>query len=260
MSFDFNKPTVSNEYTAVPGQIRDNEQAAATMFDNVSGSNIPTYAKRILYNGNSIEYWDGASWVVIGYLAPEAERVGVIKMYASSSAPSGYLLCNGAAVSRATYSALFGVIGETYGAGDGVTTFNTPNLCGKFPVGYDGGGYQMGTTGGESTVTLSEANMPTHSHSGTTGTESQTHSHDISHTHGVSQIAHRTGSGDSGDFAAGSTFQSSAQDVTSGGASTSNSGNASQTHSHTITTDTKGSSTAHQNLPPFLTINYIIKT
>lgn len=52
---------------------------------------------------------------------------GVISMYAGSVAPSGYLLCDGSAVSRSTYSALFAVIGTTYGAGNGSTTFNLPN-------------------------------------------------------------------------------------------------------------------------------------
>lgn len=57
---------------------------------------------------------------------------GFVMPFAANSTPSGYLLCNGAAVSRTTYAALFSAIGTTYGAGDGSTTFNLPNLTDKF--------------------------------------------------------------------------------------------------------------------------------
>ena len=58
---------------------------------------------------------------------------GTVTMFAAALAPTDWLLCNGAAVSRTTYSALFAVIASTYGAGDGVTTFNLPNMQGKYP-------------------------------------------------------------------------------------------------------------------------------
>ena len=58
--------------------------------------------------------------------------IGTIIAYAANSAPSGYLLCNGSAVSRTTYADLFAKIGETYGSGDGSTTFNLPNLTDRF--------------------------------------------------------------------------------------------------------------------------------
>ena len=56
---------------------------------------------------------------------------GVIQLYAGSTAPNGWLICNGQSVSRTTYAALYAVIGTTYGAGDGSTTFNVPNLVNK---------------------------------------------------------------------------------------------------------------------------------
>lgn len=56
---------------------------------------------------------------------------GVIQMYAGSTAPSGWLIANGSAVSRETYSVLFGVIGESFGAGDGSSTFNLPDPDGN---------------------------------------------------------------------------------------------------------------------------------
>lgn len=64
--------------------------------------------------------------------AKAAVLPGTVIAFAANSAPSGYLLCNGASVSRSTYAALFGVIGTTYGAGDGSSTFQLPNLTDKF--------------------------------------------------------------------------------------------------------------------------------
>ena len=64
---------------------------------------------------------------------------GQIGIFAMSSAPSGYLACNGAAVSRTTYAALFAAIGTTYGAGNGSTTFNLPDARGEFMRGWDNG-------------------------------------------------------------------------------------------------------------------------
>ena len=65
--------------------------------------------------------------------------VGTILPYGGSTAPEGYLLCNGQAVSRTIYSDLFDVIGTTYGTGDGNTTFNLPNLTNKFIEGGTAG-------------------------------------------------------------------------------------------------------------------------
>lgn len=67
--------------------------------------------------------------------AAGAASSGDIKMSALAVAPSGWLPCDGAAISRSTYAALFTAIGTAYGAGDGSTTFNVPDLRGRFPVG-----------------------------------------------------------------------------------------------------------------------------
>lgn len=66
-------------------------------------------------------------------------EVGFIKPYAGTSVPTGYLLCNGAAISRAEYPELFAAIGTTWGAGDGASTFNVPDLRGYFLRGVGGG-------------------------------------------------------------------------------------------------------------------------
>ena len=81
-------------------------------------------------------------------------EVGTIKPWGKATAPAGYLLCDGSAVSRTTYADLFTVIGTTYGTGDNSTTFNVPDLQGKFPQGKSGT-TNLATTGGANTVTIS---------------------------------------------------------------------------------------------------------
>lgn len=68
---------------------------------------------------------------------PDAVPTGAVQMFAGSSAPSGWLLCYGQAVSRTTYADLFTAIGTAYGVGDGSTTFNLPDLRGRVPGGLD---------------------------------------------------------------------------------------------------------------------------
>jgi microcystin-dependent protein len=92
--------------------------------------------------------------------------VGVVTAFAGSSAPAGYLLCDGAAVSRTTYSALFAIIGTTYGAGNGSTTFNIPDLTGRIPVGKNSATFStLGAKGGEENHTMTINEMPAHKHS-----------------------------------------------------------------------------------------------
>lgn len=93
----------------------------------------------------------------------EIISIGEIKMYAGNDEPTGWLKCDGRAVSRTTYSALFNVIGTTYGTGDGSTTFNLPDMRDRFPVGA-GSDYSLNDTGGEAEVTLTTDEMPAHTH------------------------------------------------------------------------------------------------
>lgn len=88
---------------------------------------------------------------------------GVIWPYAGSSAPDGWLLCQGQAVSRADYAALFAAIGTTYGAGDGATTFNVPDLRRRSPIGA-GGNWALGAPVGAETHTLLIDELPGHDH------------------------------------------------------------------------------------------------
>ncbi|MGH2939561.1 MAG: phage tail protein [Solirubrobacterales bacterium] len=92
---------------------------------------------------------------------------GVILPFTGTVEPAGYLFGNGAAVSRTTYSGLFTMFGTTFGVGDGSTTFNMPNMTERIPVGKGGTFTTLGATGGEKTHVLTEAEMPSHTHSQT---------------------------------------------------------------------------------------------
>lgn len=94
---------------------------------------------------------------------------GTIIDFAGTTAPQGYLNCDGSAVSRTTYANLFAAIGITWGNGDGVSTFNLPNLNRRATVGSGGTGTSIlgnavGNTGGEEAHTQSVAEMPVHNH------------------------------------------------------------------------------------------------
>lgn len=80
---------------------------------------------------------------------PVKEKVGVIKFYAGTSAPTGYLFCQGQALSRTTYADLYAIVGTTFGTGDGSTTFNLPDLRGVFIRGLGGNSAALGTIQGD---------------------------------------------------------------------------------------------------------------
>jgi len=91
-------------------------------------------------------------------------------MYGGVSAPTGWLICDGSALNRFVYADLFAAIGSAYGAGDGSTTFNLPNLSGKFALGASGT-YPRGQSGGATVktsvstpVTLTTNHLPSHAH------------------------------------------------------------------------------------------------
>jgi microcystin-dependent protein len=75
----------------------------------------------------------------LGTISTQAAPAGVVQAFAGATPPTGWLLCNGAAVSRSVYAALFGAIASAHGSGDGSTTFNLPDYRGRIIRGRDGG-------------------------------------------------------------------------------------------------------------------------
>ena len=207
-------------------------------------------------------------------VARVAVPTGMIMAFGGSTAPSGYLACDGAAVSRTTYDTLFGVIGTTYGAGDGSNTFNLPNLKGRFGIGTSTS-RPLGRTGGQANVTLTTGQLPSHTHGdGTLRTTSAgSHSHNSGsytaasagrHNHPNHRFAGLSGggtgwAGDAADPPITNLNTGSAGDHTHD--ITGSSGSAGS-HSHGVSgnSGSAGSGQSHNNLPPYLSITYIIKT
>ena len=154
---------------------------------------------------------------------------GMIQIFAGPTAPEGWLLCNGAAVSRATYSDLFDVIGTNYGVGNANTTFNLPDLRGRFPLGKDDMGQVsadriadaeadvLGSGGGLEKYELTADELPPHAH----------------------ELPMR-GAGGGTEYLGTTDFRERNRPRAMSGLS--------------------GGGQAHYNVPPYLTVNYIIKT
>ncbi|MBL7979426.1 MAG: tail fiber protein [Bacteroidetes Order II. Incertae sedis bacterium] len=92
------------------------------------------------------------------------QLIGEIRMFTGTYEPSGWCWCDGRSMTIADNQVLYAVIGTTYG-GDGVRTFNLPNLNGRTPLGTDAN-IPIGATGGANQVTLNASNMPPHTHAG----------------------------------------------------------------------------------------------
>ena len=93
--------------------------------------------------------------------------IGEIRMFGSNFAPAGWALCNGQTLAISSNTALFSLLGTTYG-GNGTTTFNLPNLQGTFPIHWGSGpafsGASLGQIGGSPTAVLNSSNLPSHNH------------------------------------------------------------------------------------------------
>lgn len=187
---------------------------------------------------NGVAALDGSGIVPAAQLppptaVPDAVPVGTVCMWSGANPPAGWFNCYGSAISRTTYAALFAVIGTRYGAGDGAATYNLPNMSGRFPLAR-GGTRDRGDIGGAATHTLTEAEMPRHRHFA------------ISKDRLSNQDGHRndrafTWASDGGlgnsDYAGGGSV-----DEADGGL-----------------TSLTGNGAAHNNMPPFFVLNFIIK-
>lgn len=122
-------------------------QGSDTINDaGLSGASLAATAKTML-----ILVSDGTSkfFVISKFVSQSGVPTGAVEAFAMSSAPAGWLKCDGTAVSRTTYAALFAVVGTAFGAGNGSTTFNLPDLRGEFIRGFDDGkGTDSGRTFG----------------------------------------------------------------------------------------------------------------
>lgn len=200
---------------------------------------------------------------------------GSIFMFAGSTAPSGYLMCDGSAVSRTTYSNLFAAIGTRYGTGDGSTTFNLPDLSGRVAVGTSVLDL-LGATGGEASHALQDSEMPLHAHS----LPAHTHGNNVSATtpamsHSVttedeakyrypkypSTAEFRWASNGTSTYIrsrknAASTSSFSISDHPASACSVSCTISACAAHDST----TAGGGAAHSNMQPYITMNYVICT
>lgn len=120
--------------------------------------------------------------------------VGTVVAFAGSSAPEGWLLCDGSAVSRTTYANLWATISSTYGSGNGSTTFNLPDAMGRTLIGAGSGAglttRTISTKSGGETSTIGTSNLPPHTH----GLNNHTHTLG-GHTHTTTIDPPATGSG-----------------------------------------------------------------
>lgn len=160
-----------------------------------------------------------------------AGLVGEIKMWGTASAPTGYLLCDGSSVSTTTYAALFAVIGYTFG-GSGAS-FTLPDYRGRMPIGVSGS-YALASTGGS-------ANAVVVSHTHTATVTDPGHSHTIN-----TNLAKTDLVGGGGNLIY---TRQPGTDTT-----------ATATTGITVANSTEGVSGTNANLPPYLAINFIIKT
>ncbi len=204
---------------------------------------------------------------------------GSIVEFAGAATPAGYLLCNGSAVSRATYAGLWNAIGTTWGAGDGSTTFNLPDLRGRAPIGAGTGAgltaRALAAKAGEETHVLTTGEVPSLQVNGTAESAGG-HTHGVTdngHTHGVTDNGHTHNFGvylsdTSGAHAADGSgglsntiaTDSSTTGVTVNSATTGVTVNSDGAHTHTVGGTTSGDGGAHNNMQPFAVVNFIIKT
>jgi microcystin-dependent protein len=167
-----------------------------------------------------------------GVSALDGTPAGTVSLWTGDVAPKNWLICDGSAVSRSLYPSLFDAIGIKYGAGDGVSTFNLPNLKGRSPFGKDTSQTEfnlLGKIGGEKAhlLTAAESALPSHYHiDGWAGVNSAA-------TYGVDTVG-------------------------SGNVNT-QSGQATTNHARTSTSGTTTASQAFAMLPPYHVVNFIIK-
>lgn len=144
----------------------DNKIYTATAENTWDSGDTPRYdGFYVNKENNTIHYYNGET--LSGVNSVDTTPVGMIMPYAGTTIPEKWIKCEGQALSRTDYSALFSAIGTTYGDGDGTTTFNVPNLQGRFPIGMnsdDTDFNMLGATGGSKTHTQTVEELAEHNH------------------------------------------------------------------------------------------------
>lgn len=212
---DFNEPRNDTLAELVLDRLKAQILSVAKLFIGTTDSNVPDGVCRYNESSNKFQKKNGASWDNFGFHATvdthiadtalhSGVPVGSMLPFAGSTAPSGYLLCQGQAVSRTvTYAALFAAIGTSWGSGDGSTTFNIPDLRERFPLGRGTtGSFQtLGQTGGQVQHTHT---TPPHQHTQAShvhGMKNHTHS-TPNHSHTINDHTHNVnGHGHSAEYA-----------------------------------------------------------
>lgn len=216
--------------TEIDAEFNNIATAVATKADSLSPTFTGTPAAPTAAVGTNTTQLATTAFVIAS-VAP----AGTVMMWALGTAPTGFLMANGSAVSRSTYAALYATIGNTFGAGDGSTTFNLPNFVNRSPIGA-GNLYNANSQLGSK-----DAVVVAHTHTGTTAAAG-------AHTHTVTSWVGASG-------LAGGNYYAGEISITAGDRTTSTA----PTHTHTITTDSTGSSATDANLHPVLGIYFIIK-
>lgn len=212
----------------------------ANIKETLNGNNNEKYITPYLLHKKLSDYTPGGGGGGETANSFDTIPVGAQIPFTGTTIPSGYLLCDGRAVSRTTYKDLFAVIGTTYGAGDSKTTFNLPNMTGKVPVGYKASDTYFGTLGksvGAATVKLTVGQMPKHTHT------QNAHNHQQNYYtwyNNANQYDVRL-QGSSGGYYSGAGMTGY------------------YTDNATATNQTTGNDEAHDNIQPSLVVNYIIK-
>ncbi len=140
-------------------------------------------------DANDVLQSDGSGNLSFAAL-PQAVPTGSVHMMATTTAPSGYLECDGSAISRTTYADLFSVIGTTWGAGNGSSTYNIPDLRGEFVRGWDN---SKGTDSGRSFASSQSGQNAQHNHTATATSTSTVN--DPGHIHQVQYSNSDSGDG-----------------------------------------------------------------
>jgi len=214
--------------------------------------------------------------------------IGSITMFAGAAAPANWLICDGSAVSATTYAALYAIVGLAYTPGGALIggNFNLPNLSQKFPLGASGG--TLAATGGEAAHTLTAAELAPHAHpitdvSHSHGGSQGSHSHNVyqdAHSHSAYQDSHNHSYTQPTNYAGYTGQYPSTASVGSTTGTTSTAQPAvhidsqqpavhadtqqpavyiSPQNTGLTTTQNAGGGGAHNNMPPYLAINFIIR-